>query len=72
MNGIQADLSCTPQISIADFKALCLDVFVPGVFMVLIKVIVGDFQLQQIVPVGEAKTFRRFLMATTAISGRHL
>jgi hypothetical protein len=40
--------------------------------MVLIKVIVGDFQLQQIVPVGEAKTFRRFLMATTAISGRHL
>jgi len=38
---IQADLSCTPQI----LKALCLNILIPGVLSVPIKVIVIHLRL---------------------------
>jgi hypothetical protein len=36
LSRIQAGLSCTPQI----LKALCLDVFAPGVFMIPMEMII--------------------------------
>lgn len=38
-SGIQTDLCCMPQIR----KALCLNIFIPGIFKVLIKVTVIHF-----------------------------
>jgi hypothetical protein len=42
---IQADLSYTPHV----FKALCLNVFIPGIFRVPIKVIVIDGKLRVLI-----------------------
>ena len=59
LSTIPTDISCTPPF----YEALCLGVFVPGVFRVPIEEIVMDGELRNIVHVALGNLFACFVYA---------